>query len=77
MTRMGWTGRAPAPNDPQGLFWGFEAHEEDTMPPKTDTSVVRTIGIDTGKNALHMVGLDERGAIVLREKVSRTHLKIV
>ncbi len=41
------------------------------MPRKTDTSVVRTIGIDTGKNALHMVGLDERGAIVLREKVSR------
>jgi transposase len=41
------------------------------MPHKTDTAVVRTIGIDTGKNTLHMVGLDERGAIVLREKVSR------
>jgi transposase len=41
------------------------------MARKTDTAVVRTIGIDTGKNALHLVGLDERGAIVLREKVSR------
>src|SRR5271166_3191965 len=26
----------------------------------------------TGKNTLHMIGLDEKGAIVLREKVSRT-----
>jgi transposase len=41
------------------------------MPRKTDVAVVRTIGIDTGKNTLHMVGLDERGVIVLREKVSR------
>jgi len=23
LSRMGWTGRAPAPDDPQGLFWGF------------------------------------------------------
>jgi hypothetical protein len=44
------------------------------MPRKTDTAVVSTIGIDTGKNALHMVGLDERGAIVLREKVSRLRI---
>ena len=41
------------------------------MPRKTDVAVVRTIGIDTGKNTLHMVGLDERGAIVLLEKVAR------
>jgi len=71
MTRMGWTGRAPAPDDPQGLFGAFNEHEEHTMPHKTDVTVVRTIGIDTGKSTLHMVGLDERGAIVLREKVSR------
>jgi hypothetical protein len=25
-----------------------------------------TIGIDTAKNTLHMIGLDEKGAIVLR-----------
>jgi transposase len=41
------------------------------MPCKKDVAVVRAIGIDTGKNTLHMVGLDEKGAIVLREKVSR------
>ena len=34
-------------------------------------SVTTTIGIDMGKNTLHMVGLDANGAIVLREKVSR------
>ena len=41
------------------------------MPRKTDSVIVRTIGIDNGKNALHTVGLDEKGAIVLREKASR------
>jgi transposase len=44
------------------------------MPSKADTTVARTIGIDTGKNTLHMIGLDEKGAIVLREKVSRTRI---
>jgi transposase len=41
------------------------------MSTKNVASVVRTVGIDTGKNTLHMIGLDEKGAIVLREKVSR------
>lgn len=41
------------------------------MPSKTDAVVARTIGIDTGKNTLHLIGLDEKGAIVLRERVSR------
>jgi transposase len=41
------------------------------MSRKTDAVVARTIGIDTGKNALHLIGLDDNGAIVLREKVSR------
>ena len=30
-----------------------------------------TIGIDIGKNTFHLVGLDKRGAIVLRQKLSR------
>jgi len=29
------------------------------------------IGIDIGKNSFHIVGLDRRGAIVLRQKWSR------
>jgi transposase len=32
---------------------------------------VTAIGIDMGKTTLHMVGLDSRGAIAVREKVSR------
>jgi transposase len=44
------------------------------MPRKTDNAVVHTIGIDTGKNTLHLVGLDEKGTIVLHEKVSRNRI---
>ncbi len=40
------------------------------MSCNTDTVVARTIGIDTGKNTLHLIGLDDKGAIVLREEVS-------
>ena len=44
------------------------------MPCKKDVAVVRTMGIDTGKNTLHLIGLNEKGAIVLREKVSRNRI---
>jgi transposase len=44
------------------------------MACKRDVAVAHTIGIDTGKNTLHMVGLDETGAIILREKVSRSRI---
>ena len=43
------------------------------MPRKSNTAVV-TIGIDPGKNTLHLVGLDARGEIVLREKVARAKI---
>jgi transposase len=39
--------------------------------PRRSTVRAVTIGIDMGKNTLHMVGLDSLGAIVLRERVSR------
>ena len=35
---------------------------------------ISTIGIDVGKNTFHLVGLDKRGAIVLRQKVTRHQL---
>ena len=41
------------------------------MPHKSTVHAVTAIGIDMGKNTLHMIGLDLRGAIVLREKVLR------
>jgi transposase len=34
-------------------------------------SAIAVIGIDIGKNSFHVVGLDDRGAIVLRQKWSR------
>jgi hypothetical protein len=34
-------------------------------------SAVAVIGLDIGKNSFHVIGLDERGAIVLRHKWSR------
>src|SRR6516225_7742532 len=38
---------------------------------KTFETTVAVIGIDIGKNSFHVVGLDRRGAIVLRQKWSR------
>ncbi len=34
-------------------------------------STIAVVGIDIGKNSFHVVGLDKRGAIVLRQKWSR------
>ena len=45
------------------------------MPRRSTVRAVSTIGIDMGKNTLHMVGLDSLGAIVLRERVSRGRIK--
>jgi transposase len=36
---------------------------------------VATMGIDIGKNSFHVVGLDRRGAIVLRQKWSRGQIE--
>src|SRR5438309_11318029 len=40
------------------------------MSQKLNTAIA-VIGIDIGKNSFHVVGLDRRGAIVLRQKWSR------
>ena len=39
--------------------------------PKAPLQHVSTLGIDIGKNSFHLIGLDARGAIVLRQKLSR------
>ena len=38
---------------------------------QTFNAAVSVVGIDIGKNSFHVVGLDQRGAIVLRQKWSR------
>jgi transposase len=35
---------------------------------------IKTIGIDLGKSIFHIVGMDERGSVVLKRKLSRTQL---
>ena len=34
-------------------------------------NAITVIGVDIGKNSFHVVGLDDRGAIVLRQRWSR------
>ena len=38
---------------------------------ESHNSVIAVIGIDIGKNSFHVIGLDGRGAIALRQKWSR------
>jgi transposase len=44
------------------------------MPRKSNVEVIATLGIDIGKNFFHLIGLDRRGAIVLRQKLTRSQL---
>jgi hypothetical protein len=48
------------------LDWGCITRS--TPMPKTASTQIAVIGIDIGKNSFHVVGLDRRGAIVLRQK---------
>src|SRR5437764_724203 len=44
------------------------------MPGKPN-SAIAVIGIDIGKNSFHVLGLDDRGSIVLRQKWSRGQIE--
>src|SRR4030095_11697803 len=48
--------------------------KEHAMPGKSDNAIA-VVGIDIGKNSFHIVGLDDRGAIVLRQKWPRTQVE--
>ena len=39
--------------------------------PNAPLQPIATLGIDIGKNSFHLIGLEGRGAIVLRQKLSR------
>jgi transposase len=47
------------------------AHDKEHAMSQTAQIAISVIGIDIGKNSFHIVGHDERGAIVLRQKWSR------
>src|SRR6476646_10804377 len=65
---MEWSGRAPAP--PASYAGKGRQNEEHAMSSKLNTAIA-VAGIDIGKNSFHVIGLDKRGAIVLRQKWSR------
>src|SRR6516164_7041700 len=67
--RMGWV--RPCSRPASGKCWqrGTE-DKEHAMSQKLDTSPA-VIGIDIGKNSFHIIGQNQRGAIVLRQKWSR------
>ena len=64
---MEWSGRAPSPS---AIRLSGRNRKEHAM-PKTVKATVAVVGIDIGKNYFHVVGLDRRGAIVLRQRWSR------
>ena len=54
----------------QGKLARGAKDKEHAMSQKLNTAIA-VAGIDIGKNSFHVIGLDKRGAIVLRQKWSR------
>src|SRR6267154_2728901 len=59
----------PLPRQQVTLARGAQ-DKEHAMSSKLNTAIA-VAGIDIGKNSFHVIGLDKRGAIVLRQKWSR------
>ena len=47
------------------------AKDKEHAMSQTHDTTVAVVGIDIGKNSFHVIGHDDRGAIVLRQKWSR------
>ena len=72
---MGWPGRAQRPKTTVEQDGEASKLKEPTMHTHQKSSdPVATIGLDIGKNTFHLLGLDKRGAIAMRIKVSRNQL---
>src|SRR5271156_127281 len=65
---MGWSGRAPAL---PAIEAGKGRPDKEHAMSQTLNAAIAVVGIDIGKNSFHIVGHDERGAIVLHQKWSR------
>jgi hypothetical protein len=57
LASLHWSGRARAPPASNAVA-------------ETLKTAVAVVGIDIGKNPFHIVGLDERGAIALRQMIA-------
>src|ERR1700677_3361861 len=51
--------------------WQGGAKDKEHAMSQNPNAGIAIVGIDIGKNSFHIVGLDQRGAIVLRQKWSR------
>jgi hypothetical protein len=51
------------------------AKDEEAAMSRTPNTAIAVTGIDIGKNSLHVLGHDARGAIMLRQKWSRGQLE--
>src|SRR6266702_8981293 len=73
---MGWPGRAQ-----RLICWTAAGRREATLKEhamrtsQKTAGIITTIGIDLGKNTFHLVGFDQRGVIILQQKVSRAQLE--
>src|SRR5262250_2551237 len=54
---------------------GGAGNQRSTAMSNKSNPTIATMGIDIGKNSFHVVGLDRRGAIVLRQKWSRSQIE--
>src|SRR6059036_1911913 len=57
------------------MMLGRAANRKRTAMSNKSIATIATMGIDIGKNSFHVVGLDQRGAIVLRQKWSRGQIE--
>ena len=44
------------------------------MATTATNDIVTTIGVDLGKNVFHLIGMNARGAVIFRERLSRAKL---
>src|SRR5262250_2940801 len=58
------------PASERSWAWGSK-DKEHAMSSKHNGAIASVIGIDIGKNSFHIIGQDQHGAIVLRQKWSR------
>src|SRR5262249_13485015 len=54
---------------------GGAGNQRSTAMSNKSITTIATMGSDTGKHSFHVVGLDRRGAIVLRQKWSRGQIE--
>src|SRR5258708_10168112 len=57
------------------VCWEGASVKRSTAMSNKSIATIATMGIDIGKNSFHVVGLDQRGAIVLRQKWSRGQIE--